>query len=430
MQASTILALYVALAALDLAWGLFLRLLNHRSVSSSGARVPPELEGRVSPEDAARAGAYTLARSRLSLVSEPVTTAVVVFAAVLGLFGLLDRAVCALAAGEYWRGALFLGVLAALSGLLALPFSAYTTFALEKRYGFNTTTVKTWLLDGAKNAVISAALALPLLWVLYAFMDAAGGSWWIWAAAVFSALSVLVSILYPLVIAPLFNSFTPLPDGPLRDRIRALADRVGLGMSGVFVMDGSKRSRHSNAYFTGLGRVKRVVLYDTLVESLGEDEVLAVLAHEIGHEKRRHVLKGTLLSIALFFAGFYILNLLAEWPELYAAFGFLKGRKPAPTREALLLIYALLSGPATFLLTPLASAWSRSREYQADAFAVQAVDAVNTDPSSGAVTGREAFSSALITLSRGNASNLWPHPWYSFWYYTHPTLLERLRALR
>jgi STE24 endopeptidase len=177
-------------------------------------------------------------------------------------------------------------------------------------------------------------------------------------------------------------------------------------------MDGSKRSRHSNAYFTGLGRVKRIVLYDTLVKQMGEEEVLAVLAHEIGHEKRRHVLKMTVVSIALSFFVFWLLGRLMDWPALYSAFGF-----GGASKHALLLILALCAGPFTFVLTPAFSAWSRRHEYEADAFAVRA-------------TGAEALASALVNLNRENASNLWPHPLYSLWYYSHPTLTERLAAIR
>jgi len=437
MKSSTILALYVVLASLDLLWGLFLSVLNYRSVKAGGGRVPPGFEGRVSPGEASKAGAYTLARIRFSLLAEPVTTAVTVLAAALGFFGLLDGAVRGWLRSEFWGAAVFLGSLAALSALLSLPFSVYSTFGLEKRYGFNTSTFGTWALDRVKATAVSLAIGLPLLWLFLAFMNAAGALWWLWASAAFSALNVVLSLLYPLVIAPLFNKFTLLPEGSLADSIRALAGRAGFRMSGIFVMDGSKRSRHSNAYFTGLGRAKRIVLYDTLVSAMREDEILAVLAHEIGHEKRKHILKRTAVSVAFSFAGFYVLSLLARWPELYAAFGFVREGAAYPTKEALLLLFGLISGPATFFLTPVFSAWSRRHEYEADRFAAQAAAPgparkASTDgenPSAGP-SGAESLSSALIRLNNDNASNLWPHPLYSFWYYSHPTLPERLRALR
>jgi STE24 endopeptidase len=183
-------------------------------------------------------------------------------------------------------------------------------------------------------------------------------------------------------------------------------------------MDGSKRSKHSNAYFTGLGRAKRIVLYDTLVSSMGEDEVLAVLAHEMGHEKKKHVLKMTAVSVAFSFLGFWILSLLMGWGGLYAAFGF-----AAPSKHAILLILGIVSGPATFFLTPAFSLWSRKHEYEADSFSAEALSSMTSSD------GAAALSSALVRLNRENASNLWPHPLYSFWYYSHPTLVERLAAI-
>lgn len=422
-----IACIYAALAALDLAWGIFLTVLNRRSVSSHRGEVPSQLAGAIAPEDAAKASDYSLAKMRLSLVESPVTTIVTVLAAVLGLFGLLDGAIGGLVPGEFWRGALFMASVAILSALLSAPFSLYGTFVLERRFGFNTTTVRTWLLDGLKGAALSAALGLPLLALLFWFMDATGSLWWLWAAAIFSVVDLVISLIYPLAIAPLFNSFTPLAEGSLAERIRAMADRLGFRMGGIFVMDGSKRSRHSNAYFTGLGAVKRVVLYDTLVSSMSEDEVLAVLGHEIGHEKRKHVVKMTVVSVALSFAGFWLLSLLAGWSPIYVAFGF-----AAPTKEAILLIFGLVTGPATFFLAPLFSAWSRKHEYEADSFAVEALaSAANAAERPVAeAAGASALSSALIRLNRENASNLWPHPLYSFWYYSHPTLCERLAAIR
>jgi STE24 endopeptidase len=199
------------------------------------------------------------------------------------------------------------------------------------------------------------------------------------------------------VIAPLFNKFTPLSEGSLASRIAELARRLDFKVSGIHVMDGSKRSKHSNAYFTGLGRVKRIVLFDTLVSSMSEDEVLAVLAHEIGHEKKKHVPKKTIVSIVFSFLSFWILAVLMNWSARYSAFGF-----AAASKHALLLILGIVSGPATFFLTPAFSAWSRKHEFAADAFSTDA-------------TGAEALSSALLRLNRENSSNLWPHPLYSFW---------------
>ncbi|MDA8410047.1 MAG: M48 family metallopeptidase [Treponema sp.] len=418
MNPTTILLLYLALAGLDLLWGVFLAYLNWRSVRSAGGKVPPELARSVSKEEAAKAGEYSMARLRFGLLEAPLTTLPTLAVAALGLFGLLDAGLGGIVSGwgfsglhDFVRAALFFVVIALASGLISLPFSLWSTFGIEKRFGFNTSTIRTWLFDGLKGALISALIGLPLLALLMAFMDATGGLWWLWAAAIFSLVNIALSIIFPLLIAPLFNKFTPLPAGTLADRIGELAARLGFRMRGIFVMDGSKRSRHSNAYFTGLGAVKRVVLFDTLISSMGEDEILAVLAHEIGHEKRRHVLKMTAVSILLAFVGFWVLSILMGWGELYAAFGFAER-----TKEAIMLIFALVSGPATFFLGPLFSAWSRRHEYEADAFAARAA-------------GKEAMASALLRLNKENASNLWPHPLYAFWNYSHPTLRQRLAAI-
>ena len=412
MTPSIIMLCYIALAVVDLAWGLFLTGLNYRSVARHSGDVPKELGAGVSAEEAAKSAEYSKARMRLSFVEGPVMAVIVLAAAAAGLFGLLGGVVDTLAVGAYWRGVVFLGVLILAQTLLATPFSIFSTFSLERRFGFNTTRVRTWLLDALKGAALSAALGLPLLYLLYAFIDGAGDLWWLIAAAVFSVIQLVLSILFPLVIAPMFNKFTPLPEGSLSTRIAELAGRLEFRVGGIFVMDGSKRSKHSNAYFTGLGRVKRIVLYDTLVAQMSEDEVLAVLAHEIGHEKRRHVLKMTAVSIALSFVAFWVLDLMMGWKALYAAFGF-----AGQSKHALLLILSLVSGPATFFLTPAFSAWSRKHEHEADAFAAKA-------------TGAAALGSALVRLNRENASNLWPHPLHSFWNYSHPTLVERLAAIR
>lgn len=411
MTPFAVLACFIALVLLDLGWGLFLTALNYRRVRSRSGQVPEALGGLVSPEEAAKAASYSMAKMRLGLVEQPAVAALTLAAVCLGLFGLLDGLIGRAVAGEYWRGAAFLGAALAAEALLTSPFSLYSTFSLERRFGFNRTKLGTWLLDALKSALLTAALGLLLLRLLYAFIDGAGRLWWLWAAAAFSVLDVLLSMIFPTLIAPLFNKFKPLPEGSLSARIAGLTGRLGFRNGGVFVMDGSRRSSHSNAYFAGVGSTRRIVLFDTLIESMGEDEILAVLAHEIGHAKLRHVLKRTAASVALSFAAFFVLDLMMGWEALYAAFGF-AGR----SKHALLLILGLVSGPATFFLVPALSAWSRRHEHAADRFAARAV-------------GPEPLSSALIRLNRENASNLWPHPLYSAWYYSHPTLVERLEAV-
>lgn len=455
MKESSLLLVYLILAGLELAMNLWLGFLNYRRLKRHAGMVPETLKGAVSPEEAAKSASYSLARMRFALLEGSLGDLLLMVLAAAGFFGFFDLVTgiwtSKLGGTAYVHAALFLFLLAGAQEMLSMPFSLYSSFNLEKRYGFNTMNLRTWFLDELKELLIALLLGLPLLALFCWFMEAAGKLWWLWAAAVFSALDLLVSVLYPLLIAPLFNKFSPLPDGSLKSRIEKMASLLKFKMNGIYVMDGSKRSKHSNAYFTGLGGAKRVVLYDTLVNSMSGDEILAVLGHEIGHEKRKHIIKMTCASVALSFAGFYALSLLAAWPELYAAFGFVKDGAPALSVEALLLIFSLLSGPVSFFFTPLFSIWSRKHEYEADRFAVGAVnrlaaecpaedggsgEAASHAGSAGAGTagrplspGAAALSSALIKLGKENASNLWPHPVYSFWYNSHPTLVERLDAV-
>jgi len=259
---------------------------------------------------------------------------------------------------------------------------------------------------------LSAVIGFPVLLGLFWFMDRAGKLWWIWAFCGLSAFQLVVNVLFPVLIAPLFNKFTPLPEGSLKEKILSLADKLRFRTKGIFLMDGSRRSRHSNAYITGLGRYKRIVLFDTLVNTSTEEEIASVLAHEIGHGKRNHLKKSLALSVALSLAGFWILSLLLPYEPLYSAFSFAQ-----PSRQAILVILVLCAGPFTFFLTPLFSAWSRKHEHEADRFAVEAV---------GTAAG---LKTALLRLARDNLSNLTPHPLYSFYHYSHPTLAERIAAL-
>jgi STE24 endopeptidase len=410
MNPSSILFAFIVFSLVDLGWSMFLLALNYREAGLHRSELPPYDRSGMSAEEVVKAQDYSREKMRLSSVDAVIGTFLVLLLAAVGFFGFLDSFLAPIGS-LYWRGAAFFGILFLGQAFLSAPFDLYGTFGIEKRYGFNTTNVRTWLLDRLKGALLAAAIGLPLLFLLYVFIDRTGGAWWLWAGAIFSLIDIVISLLFPLVIAPLFNKFSPLSDGSLKDRIGELSSRLAFRYGGVFVMDGSKRSRHSNAYFTGMGRVKRIVLFDTLIAQMSEDEVLAVLAHEIGHEKKRHILKMTFITIIFSFAAFWVLDLCMNWKDLYAAFGF-----AAPSKHALLFIVSLISGPATFFLTPCFSALSRKHEYEADAFAARA-------------TSPAAMGSALTKLNKENASNLWPHRLYSFWYYSHPTLADRLKAI-
>ncbi len=412
MSARAILALYLVFFVLELGWDAFLILLNLRHARRHAAAILPAFAETVDVDTYARSVSYTLARGRLALLAQAVSSAALLAAVLTGFLGIAEAAARMLPFHRYLQGITFVGGLAILSWLIGLPWSLYSTFAIEARFGFNRVTPRLFVVDALKGLAVSAAIGVPVLLGLFWFMDATGALWWIWAFAAMAGFQLLVSIVYPVAIAPLFNRFTPLPEGALREAILGLSARLGFRTKGVFVMDGSKRSRHSNAYLAGLGRVKRIVLFDTLVQTADQEEVLSVLAHEIGHAKRHHVRASLIVSLALSLAGFWIAGLLLRWPALFQAFGF---REASP--HALLVLLAFCAGPFTFFLAPLSSMWSRRREYEADRFAVQAM---------GTAAG---MKSALLRLSRENLSNLTPHPLYSFFHYSHPTLAERIAAL-
>ncbi len=412
MGAQGILILYLVFFFLELAWDYTLSFLNLAHVKRNGGAVPAAFAGAVDADTHARSVTYTLTRGRFGLVSGAVSAVAVLAVVLSGFLGVLDGWFRSLPIHPYFQGILFMAAVSAVFSVVRLPFSLYSTFVIEARFGFNRTTFGLWVVDLLKGLAITAVLGVPVLLALFWFVDATGTLWWVWAFAAMTAFQLVMSILAPLVIAPLFNKFTPLPEGTLRDSILRLAQRLEFRTRGIFVVDSSKRSRHSNAYFTGLGRAKRIVLFDTLVSSHTEEEILSVLAHEIGHEKRAHIKKGLAISIALSLAGFFILSLLLHWAPLYQAFGFTQAGTPA-----LLVLLTFCSGPFTFFLQPIFSMRSRRQEYEADRFAVQGV---------GSAAG---LKSALLRLSKDNLSNLSPHPLYSFFHYSHPTLAERLAAL-
>jgi len=412
VNAHGILLLYLVFFFLEYFWDLALSLLNLGHVRKNAGAVPRTFAGVIDSETYERSVSYTLARGKFGLLAGAISAAALLAVVLSGCLGIVDDAIRTLPIHPYLQGVLVIAVISFAFGILALPFSLYSTFSIEARFGFNRTTPILYFVDTLKGLAISAVIGIPVLLGLFWFMDKTGSLWWIWAFGAMSVFQIVMSILAPLVIAPMFNTFTPLPDGELKDAIVALSKKLGFRTRGIFVVDSSKRSRHSNAYFTGLGRAKRIVLFDTLVSSSTKEEILSVLAHEIGHEKMNHVKKGIAASLALSLVGFWIISLLLPYLPLYQAFGFHRA-----SYHAILILLAFCSGPFTFFLQPLFSIWSRRHEYEADRFAVQAV---------GSAAG---MISALLRLTRENLSNLTPHPLYSFFHYSHPTLAERIAAL-
>jgi len=400
------LAFFLSRLALESA----LLLLNLRHAAAAGTEVPLPLRGRVTSDTAARSRDYALAKGRFSLFTLAWDSAVRLALLLSGLLPWLDRTLGE-ALGGASRFVAFLVVLSALEALLSLPLSLYGTFGLEARFGFNRTSWRTWVADQLKSVAVALLLGVPLLYAAWLFMSASGRYWWLWLWAFLALLQVLLLWVYPALIAPLFNKFSPLPEGELRSRLEGLARATGFRTRGLFVMDASRRSAHSNAYFMGVVR-PRIVLFDTFLSSMSVDEAEAVLAHEIGHFRLRHLQRRLLFGTAALLAGLWILSLLARWPPLFQAFGF-----PAPSWQAAVAILSLGGGAFTFFLAPLAAWTSRRHEYAADRYSV------------GHARAPKALASALVKLSGENLSNLHPHPWFIAWHYSHPPLLDRLRAL-
>lgn len=407
-----VLTIVALLIGLRLATELALNALNAAAVRRHSSEPPAAVAAILDQPTYLQAVAYTLAKLRLGsieVVWDAAVLSAVIFGGVLpGLYSPFR----AWAPGAAWSGALYLLAVGALLSLTGLPFDWWGQFRLEARFGFNQSTTGLWVMDKLKGLLLLLGIGFPVLWALLGLVRWTGGTWWLWGFALLFGLQLLMMVLYPRFILPLFNRLTPLAEGKLRTQLLALADRTGFRAQTIQVMDGSKRSAHSNAFFTGFGRFRRIVLYDTLVAQLTPAELAAVLAHEIGHYRRGHVPKMLAVAAGLQFGGFALVAWLARSPWFNGAFGFAAGDL-TPT----FLLFSLLSGLVMFWFSPVFNLVSRRHEYEADAFARQAVG------------GAEPVVNALRKLARKNLSNLTPHPLYSGFHYSHPTVVERERAL-
>lgn len=391
---------------------IWLARLNRSNVEAHAGKIPKAFEGTIDQETYTKSVQYTLAKSNYGQIET--TYDLIVFIIVL-FSGVLPWAFVHFThqfGTSAWSMAGFLFLVVIALSIPGLPFDWYGQFHLEQRFGFNTTTPKLWITDRIKGLVLGFVIGWPLLVFVLKIVEWTGAYWWLWAWGILMIFQLIMLVLAPILIMPLFNKFTPLPEGSLRERLLALGQRTGFHAKSIQVMDGSKRSRHSNAFFTGFGRFRKIVLFDTLIQQLTEPELEAVLAHEIGHYKKMHIPKMLLWSTVSSLVAFYLISLLAKQEWFYRSFGF----EPGSIVPALLL-FTLLAGVITFWFSPLAHWWSRRYEYQADAYAAD--------------TMREPRSliGALRKLNEKNLSNLTPHRLYSGFYYSHPTLLEREQAL-
>ncbi len=391
----------------------FLAILNRRHVMDRRDAIPAAFEGVVDLPTYKKSTEYTLARNRFGVAESAWSLLVLLLLVASPALPVSYSVVVGLLGDHAWTEAAWLFAVVLLLSVPGLPWEWWAQFRLEERFGFNTTTQKVWWGDRIKGFLLSVAIGYPLLLLILKLVDWVGPGWWLWAWALLIGFQLLMMVIAPVFILPLFNKLTPLPPGSLRDRLLQLGEKTGFSAQTILVMDGSKRSRHSNAFFTGFGRFRKIVLFDTLIQQLTEEELEAVLAHEIGHYKRGHVPRMLLANTAAMFCGFAVIAWLMRQPEFTGAFGFPSGVGLAPA----LLLFTLISGAVTFWASPLMNFWSRKHEYQADAYAATVLQ------SAGGLIG------ALRKLNEKNLSNLTPHPWYSAWNYSHPTLIEREGAL-
>ena len=409
---------FSAVLVLGLLTRFYLASRQVRHVAQHSNRVPAAFASTISPESHKKAADYTIVKARFGMLEMAFGAAVLLGWTLLGGIDALNQTIVNSGLAAYGDMAVQLALIAAfgaISGLLDLPSTLYSTFRIEERFGFNKMTFKLWLADLVKGTLIGVVVGLPIVALILWLMGSAGTLWWLWAWGAWMGFNLLVLVLFPTVIAPLFNKFKPLDDETLKTRVTALMQRCGFAAKGLFVMDGSKRSAHANAYFTGFGAAKRVVFYDTLLKQLNPDEVDAVLAHELGHFKHKHIIKRIFGMFAMSLAGFALLGWLSSQVWFYTGLGVRPNM--AGANDALALLLFLLVVPLfSFFISPLFAQLSRKHEFEADAYAVSQTDGKN-------------LQSALLKLYKDNASTLTPDPLFVKFYYSHPPASERLARM-
>jgi STE24 endopeptidase len=407
-----LLQIFLAVFLLRSGVQICLNWLNISYLRQHGTTVPEIFQDVIDPEKLKKISAYTLDSENFTMVATLANQGLFLVILLSGFLPWLVKTINQWHYGQIVSGLIFFAALSIFANLLRIPFGLYEAFVIEERYGFNVMNFKVWVLDLFKSIVIGAIMGGLLLGLLLALVIYGGNVWWIWAWMLVGGFELLLLWLYPVVILPLFNKFDPIENIGLENRIRTLMEKVGLRAKGIFKMDASKRSKHTNAFFVGLGRTKRIVLFDTLLASHTEEEILAVLAHEAGHWKKKHILRMLVPLEVLSFVSFYAVAKLLNWPLIYQTFGF----QESNIYVGLFLIGTFIS-LLGFFAEPLESAISRRFEREADDFAL---DLVRTG---------EPMTSALKRLAADNLANLSPHPLYAWFYYSHPPLVERIERL-
>lgn len=407
------LALFLIFAAVT-AFSYWLRSINLSHLKQHGNEIPEGFEGAIDGERLRASTAYTLDSSRLGLWESLFDNCLLVIFLFCGLITLYDRFITGLTCSFIASAVFFFLILTWAQTILELPFSLYGTFRIEARYGFNTTTPRLWVTDLLKSQAIGSLLLALLAGAAFWLIQWSPNRWWIWVWAFMALFSLFMMFLSPYVIEPLFNKFEPVTEEGLEGEIRAMMEKAGLKVGRVMQMDASRRSKHSNAYFTGIGKVKRIVLFDTLIRQMTHGEIVAVLAHEIGHWKKGHIWKRLVVAELLSLAGSWLAFRALQWPGLPGLMGL-----PADTSLAgRIVILGFIASLLLFPLGPLSAWLSRRHEREADQFASN-------------LTGRpQDLASALVKMSAENLSNLFPHPWYAAFHYSHPPVVERVRTLK
>ena len=412
IQFNVLLIAFLAVFIFQILFQIFLNLINVNHLRRHGDHVPPIFQDTINKEKFSKIIAYTADSTRFGIVERLFDQVVLLVILLTGLLPWLIEVITAWHIGFIGGGLVFFAIIAAFSNLIGIPFELYSTFVIEDRYGFNTKTYKLWFIDWLKGMAVSFILGGIVIFFLLVLVYHVTNAWWFFAWIVISLFELLIMWLYPVVIAPLFNKFEPIANKELEDKITTLMGKAELAVKGVFQMDAGKRSKHTNAYFTGIGRTKRIVLFDTLLASHDSEEILSVLAHEAGHWMKKHIIKQLILLEILSLIGLFIVAQLLNWQLLYQTFGFSE-----QINYVGLFLVPVILGPLGYFVRPAGSALPRKYEREADDTAVKMMG-----------TARP-MKDALIKLSADNLANLAPHPLFSWFNYSHPPPVERIERL-
>lgn len=403
------LLFYLAYLAVE----IILDLLNLSHAQKHKNAVPELFKNIYSMEDYKKSIEYNQAKTHFKIFSLALKTVFLFVLIFSGFFGYLDNWLANIIPNEFARAISYPFAVGAVFWLFGLPQSYYHQFVLEEKFGFNRMDLKTFVVDQIKATILGLVFGLPLIAALLWVIKETGAYWWVLGFVLVMGFQLFTAAIYPVFLAPIFNKFTPLEDGSLKERIEALAKKLSFKMAGIFTIDGSKRSSHSNAFFAGMGSMRRIVLFDTLVEKHTEDEIVGVIAHEMGHNVKKHIQKSLLLSSVIMLLMFYVLSLCLNWPLFFSAFGV-----STPSIHVGLVLFGLFSSVFMFPISPFFTKLSRKNEFEADEFSVQITKE------------KQHLIDALVKLTKENLGNLMPHPLYSAYHYSHPTTIERVNAIK